>query len=157
MLSTTAEYALRIMMVLAESDGGPVTSERIAERTKVPSDYSVKVLQILGRAKLVRAQRGRGGGFRLACDPKVTTLLDVVNAIDPLERIERCPLGRDEHNGMLCPLHSRIDQVIALLQESFQQMTLASVIDGTEGPPLCEPATVVATTNGDPASRPSAN
>ena len=89
MLSITAEYALRIMVVLSESVDEPTTSERIAEFTSVPPDYAVKVLQMLARAKLVRAQRGRGGGFRLSCDPAVTSLLHVVQAIEPLETPEQ--------------------------------------------------------------------
>ena len=140
MLSTTAEYALRIMIHLAESNGDQLTSETIAEATKVPADYTVKVLQWLGRARMVQGQRGRRGGFRLDCDPRKTTLLDVVNVIDPLERITACPLGREVHKSMLCPLHSRLDEVIALLQDTLGEMTLQSVIDGTRGPALCQPA-----------------
>ena len=127
MLSTTSEYALRIMIVLAESETEPTTSERIAALTKVPTDYSVKVLQMLARAGLVRAQRGRGGGFQIDCDPNTTTLLDVVNAIDPLERITCCPVSRESHAGQLCPLHSRLDEVIVLLQDSFRKMTAGLV------------------------------
>ena len=63
MLSTTAEYALRIMIALSEAPAGAVTSEKISRITQVPTDYAVKVLQQLGRAGLVKAQRGRGGGF----------------------------------------------------------------------------------------------
>ncbi len=137
MLSTTAEYALRIMIFLAESEGESVTSDKIADATKVPPDYTVKVLQWLGRAKLVRGQRGRRGGFTLTCDAETTTLLDVVNVIDPLERITACPLGREAHRSRLCSLHSRLDEVIGLLQESLEDMTLQSVLDGARGPALC--------------------
>jgi Rrf2 family nitric oxide-sensitive transcriptional repressor len=139
MLSTTAEYAMRIMIVLTEAGNNPVTSETIAAQAKVPADYSVKVLQMLARANLVRAQRGRGGGFQLDCDPAVTSLLDIVNAIDPLERITTCPLDRTDHTNGLCPLHTRLDEVIVLLQESLRKMTLKSVIEGEEGPTLCAP------------------
>jgi len=140
MLSTTAEYALRIMIALTESVGGPSTSESIARSTQVPSDYAVKVLQMLGRANLVRAQRGRGGGFQLSCDPKTTSLLDVVSVIDPLKRITQCPLGRPEHDGGLCPLHRRIDEVTAQLESSLRSMTLQSVVDDSTGSALCQPA-----------------
>lgn len=142
MLSTTAEYALRIMIFLTESDGESAISNSIADATKVSPDYAVKVLQLLGRAKLVRGQRGRRGGFRLACDPEVTTLLDVVDAIDPLERITGCPLGRESHRRRLCPLHQRLDEVIQLLQESLREMTLQGVVDGAPGPALCRKPTV---------------
>lgn len=139
MLSTTAEYALRIMINLAEANGEQRTSEEISAATKVPNDYTVKVLQWLGREGLVFGQRGRRGGFRLDCNPKKTTLLDVVTVIDPLERIRECPLGREAHKSTLCPLHKRLDEVIALLHETLGGMTLASVIDGTPGPTLCPP------------------
>ena len=46
MLSITAEYALRIMVVVAEAGDRPTTSERIAELTNVPPDYSVKVFDL---------------------------------------------------------------------------------------------------------------
>ena len=45
MLSTTAEYALRIMIFLAESEGERFTGEEIAEATKVTPGYTVKVLR----------------------------------------------------------------------------------------------------------------
>jgi Rrf2 family protein len=139
LLSNTAEYALRIMITLAEASEDPLTSEQIAEHTRVPADYAVKVLQWLGRAQMVRGQRGRKGGFRLACDPEKTTLLDVVNVIDPLERISTCPLGRDAHQSQLCPLHHRLDEVVGILIDSLGKMTLQSVINGREGPALCQP------------------
>jgi Rrf2 family protein len=142
LLSTTAEYALRIMITLAEAPDEPLTSEHIAAATRVPGDYAVKVLQWLGRAGLVRGRRGRKGGFRLACNPRRTSLLDVVNVIDPLERITTCPLGRDAHQSKLCPLHVRLDEVIAILMDSLGGMTLQSVVDGTKGPALCRPDSV---------------
>ena len=137
MLSNTAEYALRIMIVLAENVDGPQTSEQIAEATNVSGDYAVKILQWLGRAGLVHGRRGRGGGFQLRCDPSRTTLLDIVNVIDPLERITACPLGREAHRNKLCPLHGRLDEIIGILIDSLEDMTIQDVIDGAKGPTLC--------------------
>jgi Rrf2 family protein len=137
MLSNTAEYALRITITLAEAGDESLTSAQIAEATKVPVDYAVKVLQRLGQVKIVHGQRGRKGGFRLACDPLKTTLLDVVNVIDPLERITTCPLGRKQHRHKLCPLHSRLDEVIGILADSLGDMTIQSVVEGQTGPALC--------------------
>ncbi len=139
MLSATAEYALRIMIVLAEGPEEPITSEKIAERTKVPPDYSVKVLQMLARAGLVRAQRGRSGGFHIDCDMNVTSLLDVVNAIDPIRHIT-CPMGGKEQEGGLCPLHSCLDEIVTLLETNLRKMTLRSVLDSAEGSALCKPS-----------------
>jgi Rrf2 family nitric oxide-sensitive transcriptional repressor len=142
MLSTTAEYALRIMIALAESGKDSLTSEAISSAAQVPPDYAVKVLQLLARAELVRAQRGRGGGFSLTCDPAQTTLLDVVSVIDPLKRIRSCPLDRESHRDGLCPLHQCVDDVLALLEDNLRQMTLQGVIDGAVGSALCHPSPI---------------
>ena len=138
MLSLTAEYALRIMIFLTERKDGFATSEQIATATKVPAGYTVKVLQQLGRAGYVSGQRGRKGGFYLACNPKEVNLLQIVDVIDPLNRIEVCPLGRADHKNCLCPLHSQLDKAIEGLQKNLSDMTLQNVIDGSIGRPLCQ-------------------
>lgn len=137
MLSTTAEYALRIMVVLAEADGAPTTSERIAARAHVPPDYSVKVLQSLARARLVQAQRGRGGGFRLECDPRRTSLLTIVNAIEPIPRITECPIGGTTRNGTLCRLHHCLDDILAHAHDTLERTTLAAVLSPEGNDSLC--------------------
>ncbi len=151
MMSTTAEYALRIMIALAEAgdrEGGVLTAIGVARETRVPADYAVKVLQSLGRAKLVRGQRGRGGGFSLLCDPKRTSLLKIVNAIDPLPRIRECPLARTAHTTHLCPLHSEMDHIMELMEQRLGAMTIQDVIDGAPGGVLCKEENLVKVTVG---------
>ena len=138
MLSLTAEYALRIMIYLTELKDGFATSEQIAAATKVPAGYTVKVLQQLGRAGYVSGQRGRKGGFYIACDPKIVNLLQIVDVIDPLKRIEVCPLGRADHDSCLCPLHKQLDIAIAGLQKNLSDMTLQRVIEESPGQTLCQ-------------------
>lgn len=154
MLSSTTEYALRIMIHLTEADGEQHTSDEISIATKVPSDYTVKVLQWLGKEGLVFGQRGRRGGFRLDCDPAKTTLLDVVNVIDPLERIVECPLGRDAHKNSLCPLHKCIDDVIVLLQDQLGRMTLKGVTETSTDQTLCPPRNIAITVSAKSSKTP---
>ena len=138
MLSRTAEYALRIMTLLAERKNSSSTAEQIEKVTLVPAGYSVKVLQQLGRSGLTKGQRGRNGGFVLACDPTQVTLLDVVNAIDPLKQITECPLGRADHQNSLCPLHKQVAHAIGQLESSLSSMTIQDVIDNSDERSLCQ-------------------
>jgi Rrf2 family nitric oxide-sensitive transcriptional repressor len=139
MLSRTAEYALRIMILLTERKTS-LTAKQIADATLVPAGYTVKVLQQLGRAKLTNGQRGRNGGFILACDPTKVTLLQIVTVIDPLVRITECPLGRTEHQHALCPLHAHIDVTIATFEESLSSRTLQDIVAKSKGNALCQSA-----------------
>jgi Rrf2 family nitric oxide-sensitive transcriptional repressor len=138
MLSRTAEYALRIMILLTERKETSLTAEQIAAATLVPAGYTVKVLQQLSRAKLSKGQRGRNGGFVLACDPTKVSLLQVVTVIDPLERITDCPLGRSEHHHSLCPLHKQIDTAIEALESNLSSMSLQDIVESGDGSSLCQ-------------------
>lgn len=131
MLSQTAEYALRAMVVLASGPEPPRTAQAIAARAKVPFDYLSKVMLSLTRAGLVHSQRGRGGGFITARPPRDITVLEVINAVDPLRRIRSCPLELDEHAHELCPLHRKLDDAICSVERVFASTSIAEVAGGT--------------------------
>jgi Rrf2 family nitric oxide-sensitive transcriptional repressor len=138
MLSQTAEYALRAIVVLAEDVNVWSRAQAIATRSMVPQGYLMKVLQSLAKADLVMAQRGRGGGFILTRPPGQINVLDVITAVDPLRRITHCPLGLKAHGTKLCPLHRKLDDAIRLVEEAFASTTIAEILaDPSPIRPLC--------------------
>jgi Rrf2 family transcriptional regulator, nitric oxide-sensitive transcriptional repressor len=138
MLSQTVEYALRAVVYLA-GEGEARTTGQIAEKTRVPTAYLSKVLQGLVRSGIVHSQRGVGGGITLVPEPHELTILDVVNAVEPLQRIVVCPLGLKSHGAKLCALHRRLDDALATVEEAFRQSTLADVLaDANPSVPLCD-------------------
>jgi Rrf2 family nitric oxide-sensitive transcriptional repressor len=131
MISQTAEYALRAVVYLAGQDRAARTTAEIAKASRVPVGYLAKVMQALSRRGLVRAQRGVGGGFLLAHDAARLSVLDVIDAVDPLQRIRHCPLGLDEHRHALCPLHRRLDDAFQRVEDSFRDTTIAELLPST--------------------------
>lgn len=141
MISPTAEYALRAIVALAQAQDEAMVTRKIAQVTKVPPGYLSKILQTLGRGGLVRSKRGIGGGFALARPADQISVLDVVNAVDPLKRIVRCPLGIETHDGRLCSLHRKLDAATALVERSFEGTTVADLLmDSEVGMLPCRPA-----------------
>ena len=126
MFSQTAEYALRAAVTLAEQ-GRAVTASELAELTSVPPPYLFKVMRALVEAGVAVSQRGKYGGYLLARPAGEMTLLDVVNAVDPLPRIRRCPLGKPEHAAARCPLHRQMDAAYAQMEAALGQQTLAQL------------------------------
>ena len=90
---------------------------------------------------MVNSRRGLGGGFTLARPAEDMTVLEVVNAVDPIKRIDRCPLEIESHGSMLCPLHKRLDEATELVETSFASTTIAELLsDPGRSTPLCQPA-----------------
>ena len=103
MFSKTVEYALRAVAHLAYEAPNARTTEQIAAATKVKTAYLSKVLQGLNRAGILRSQRGIGGGIALVKRPDELTILEVVNAVEPIQRIKTCPLGLKGHGAAPVP------------------------------------------------------
>ena len=138
MLSQTVEYALRAVVHLADHAPSPRTTDQIAAATLVPEAYLSKVLQELCHAKIVQSKRGRGGGMVLTKSPSQLTILEVVNAVEPIGRIRECPLGLTAHGVRLCPLHKRLDNALAMVEDAFRQTTVAEILaEPTRSRPLC--------------------
>lgn len=131
MLSKTAEYALRAAVWLAQSGHRPASAETIARGMKVPRRYLHAVVQDMVAAGLLRSRPGPGGGYALARRADEITILDVVDAVAPLERITECPLGLPAHVE-LCPLHRELDRVYAAAQEALARVTLAQLIESQD-------------------------
>ncbi len=138
MILKTAEYALRAVVVLARDPGRAYSADEIAKATRMPRRYAHKVLQALVRGRLVRSQPGPGGGYALLHSPEEVSILDVVEAVEPIPRIRRCPLGLKSHTK-LCPLHQQLDEAAAATERAFAQVTIAQLLNQADSvPPLCE-------------------
>ena len=138
MIPKTAEYALRAVVVLAREPQRAYSAEQITEATRVPRRYAHKVLQALVRAELVHSQSGPGGGYALVRPPEGLSILDVVNAVQPIPRIRHCPLGLKSHTS-LCPLHRELDEACAATERAFARVTIAQLLNQPDAvPPLCE-------------------
>ena len=123
----SAEYGLRAIVWLAAHPDTTVSTSGIADGTQVPPGYLSKVLQSLGRAGLVESNPGRAGGFRLMRPADEISVLDVVSAVETLERVPHCPLRLKSHRHELCSLHRRLDQVAEMVERAYAEMTIAEI------------------------------
>jgi Rrf2 family protein len=137
MLSKTAEYALRAVVCLAAESGSALSADELSGTTKIPRRYLNRVLQDLAIAEMVQSRSGPGGGYSLLADPRELSILDVINAVAPLERIKTCPLGIPSHQR-LCPLHAELDKAYASIEAAFGKVTIAKLLRSSNPiVPLC--------------------
>lgn len=136
MFSQTTQYAIRAVVMLAyHQDSGPVGNAVLAENAKIPPSYLAKILQGLVKTGIVASQRGARGGFTLLKEANEITLLDVVNAVEPIPRIKGCPLGLASHAHALCPVHARLDEAMAQVEAVLSSATVAELLSDPDRPP----------------------
>lgn len=88
-LQKATRCALFAMIELASDPGRQKSAADIAAKYGVSSNHLAKVLRSLGKANLVEAVRGAGGGYRLKADTSRTTLLDVVKLFETVDPIRQ--------------------------------------------------------------------
>ena len=140
MISQTAEYALRAVVHLAmKGVDESASAQEISQVVRVQVGYLQKILRMLAKADILKAQRGSGGGFSLAKVPSAVSVLDVLKASESAPaRISKCPLGIKGHTR-LCTLHRLLDDQMARAEQVFASTSIADLLEqGPAARPLCE-------------------
>ena len=130
MLSRTAEYAMRaVLLVAREPGGGPVGAARLAEALGIPRNYLSKTLHQLGRRGILASTRGKSGGFQLARQGDQIALIEVVAPFDDLPSKRYCLLGRTACNDQSpCAAHGRWKGVAEQIGKFFRETTVADLV-----------------------------
>ena len=130
LLSKTADYALRALLVLARRGvGRPMAAEAIAELTGTPPNYTSKTLHVLARAGMVRGTRGPAGGFALAVDPDAITVAQVAEVFAEPAGTPRCLLGSGPCNAAApCTAHHQWKRLAQAAREPLESTTIADLL-----------------------------
>jgi Rrf2 family iron-sulfur cluster assembly transcriptional regulator len=135
-LSTKGRYAVMAMTDLAlRASEKAVSVAEIAARQQISQAYLEQLFARLKRRGLVTAQRGPGGGYRLARPATETTVAEVVTAVDEPLRATRCAGGTIGcmRDGARCLTHDLWDETGRRIQAYLASVSLADVLNGRLG------------------------
>jgi Rrf2 family protein len=144
-LSRTAEYALRALLVLARHGiGRPLTADVLTEMTGTPANYLGKTLYALMKAGILRSARGPSGGFALETDPRTLTISQIVDVFSEPIGAPRCLLGTGLcDSSRPCDAHFQWKRVTSAAREPLRTTTIADLLgirDGAASPSHSTPS-----------------
>lgn len=136
-LSKLADYATVLMASLSQDEGGKLSAQALAERTRLEAPTVSKLLKQLAQADLVMSTRGASGGYRLARPAAEISIADIIAAIEG-------PLGMTEcsiHSGLCgrenyCTVSSNLRKISAAVEGALRAVTL---VDMTAPPRQWQP------------------
>lgn len=124
-------FALLAVLELARDPDRQLSAAEIAERHGISVNHLAKVLRDLGRAGLVEAVRGAGGGYRFSGNAKRTSLYDVVHMFgDVDESLAPLPVTDQESDiaGALSRVMQEVDEIAIATLKSITLATLLKSI-----------------------------
>ncbi len=128
MISKTAQYALRAVILIAAEPEVNHGAQEIALEIDAPPNYMGKLLKLLVDAGVLESSRGSGGGFRLARPAEEISLYEVVEPIDRISRWSSCFLGFDScRPDQPCSLHALWEPVRERYLEMLQAKRVSDI------------------------------
>lgn len=129
-LTLHSDYALRMLIYLAQHSDGPVTVAEIAGYYGISRNHLVKVAQGLAQAGFVQSTRGKGGGLRLALSTKDISIGDVVRTMEPNLELVQCVSSEDGPCKAMpvCGLPVVFGEAMRSFLGSLDQYTLDDVL-----------------------------
>lgn len=135
-LQITTDYAIRCVLYLAMKDSS-VNALEISEAMCIPHNYVQQILRRLRIAELVDSSQGRGGGYKLAKDPKDISMMDIMVLFEKTMRVNRCL--EDDHfcswDGTLkgCPVNAYYKGLQKSIENYLIGTSIADILDNSKG------------------------
>ncbi len=98
LITRDTDYALRAVCYIAKSKDKVVTASELVAKLEIPRPFLRKILQVLGKAGILRSSKGKNGGFVLIVVPKKIMLMDLINIFQGVLKLNECFFKKE-----LCP------------------------------------------------------
>lgn len=136
-VSARTQYGIRALAYLAKKPGWEAVGAEIADAENISPKYLEGILTRLASAGLIRSERGKNGGYRLAKAPESLVMAEIVAALDGQVRPVDCvdAMGICAHDSSCLSRRFWIGLKDAI-DEYLNNRTLSDMIeDGTESGP----------------------
>ena len=140
-LKITTDYAIRMILYLAQNESVIVSATEITQAMKIPHSYLIQIGAVLKKSGLIQAHSGRLGGYSLAEPSDSITLYDIVAVMESTTLINRC-LESDSYCSRsaaeFCPVRKSYCLLQQHINNFLQYLTIAELLKNHishEGPP----------------------
>jgi Rrf2 family protein len=127
-LQKATVFALVAVLELARDPERQLSAPEIAEAYSISVNHLAKVLRDLGRAGLVEAVRGAGGGYRFVGNLKRTSLYDVIVLFENIVTQEGDLAGPSDKTDIGSALASVLREVDEIAIATFKSISLATLL-----------------------------
>ena len=128
-----SDYALRILMLLSQSDT-TITVDEITEKLNISKSHVMKIVAKLSQQNYLKTNRGRIGGIALSMPPENIKLGDIVQIIEADFAVVECLKSTKCNCYFLpnCALTSIMKGATKAFVEHLNKFTLQTIIEKAE-------------------------
>ena len=132
-LTKFTDYCLRVLIYLSASEGKMATVSEIASTYEASRHHLMKVAQHLSAKGYVETARGKNGGIRLAREPRLINIGEVVRDCEESFAVVECFNTLHTQCPLLpaCALRAALKEATKSFFASLDRYTLADFAQGS--------------------------
>jgi Rrf2 family nitric oxide-sensitive transcriptional repressor len=132
-LSLHADYALRVLVYAGTHPDRAVSTQEISSAYGISKHHLVRVVQTLADCGYVDVLAGRFGGVKLAREPHLIRLGEVIRNAEPNMRLAEC-FDRTTNTcpiAPVCALKRMLNEALSAFIAALDRYTVADVLNQT--------------------------
>ena len=127
-LARSSDYAVRALCYLNNNKGRLVSVKELVKETGVPYPFLRKILQVLGKKKILASHKGKKGGFELSRASGSLFLREIIEIFQGPFKISDCSLGKKACPNMgYCTLKRKMEEVEEQVLKKLDGITLSEL------------------------------
>ncbi|RMH62043.1 MAG: SUF system Fe-S cluster assembly regulator [Zetaproteobacteria bacterium] len=127
-LTRLTDYGILLMTHMPRPGGALVSSQELAEATRVPATTVSKLLQSLLAAGLLESVRGAHGGYRLARAPEEISVCDIIDCFEGHLALTECNLEDGQcDQSPVCSTIGSWKKINRAVREALASISLADM------------------------------
>ncbi|TNJ37482.1 Rrf2 family transcriptional regulator [Chlorobaculum thiosulfatiphilum] len=128
-LNKETDYAVRALISLGMKSDGWVSAKVISGEQAIPYQFLRRILQELIRNGLVESKEGAGGGVRLAKEPGLIAVAEVIEIFQGKVQLSECMFRKQLcSNRANCVLRHEIMRIEKMVNQEFSEVTIGKLI-----------------------------
>jgi len=124
-LTKSTSHAIRILIACAEAEARLVKVAELSQRLSITPQNAFKIVNMLARAGLIEAWRGRNGGVRLARPARLIRIGEIVRATEVTHVEIEVGAGRRREGSR--GVNRILDDALSAFIDVLDQHTLADM------------------------------
>ncbi len=125
LITRDTDYAVRALIFMFNNKEKTVSVSELVEKLRIPRPFLRKILQALSKAGILKAYKGKGGGFQLAVSPKKISLVDLIELFQGPVKLTECLFKKKVcPNIKFCPLRKRLKGIEKIVVKELESIKL---------------------------------
>jgi Rrf2 family protein len=133
LITRDTDYAIRAILYMAKKKRTSISVPELTKTLGIPRAFLRRILQKLSKNKILKSQKGKGGGFELSVLPKKIRVMDLMKIFQGEVEFSKCTFKKGICPDIkTCPMRKKIKGLEEVIVKRLGKIDIGSLLKEEE-------------------------